>query len=128
MDEKERCLGASDQIDEMISGLDDWRGVLLAKLRTTINAAAPELSEGWKWGTPVWAAGKANVVGLAAFKQHVKINFFNGAQLDDPAGLFNAGLDAKTSRSIDVRQGEKLNDAALKRLIRAAAGQASARH
>jgi hypothetical protein len=63
-------------------------------------------------------------VGLAAFKEHVKVNFFKGSHLDDPAGLFNAGLDAKDSRSIDIRQGEKLNEPALQRLIRAAAARA----
>jgi hypothetical protein len=114
-------MTASDNIDDMIAGLTDWRGPLLARLRKTINAAAPQLDESWKWGTPVWSAGKANVVGLAAFKEHVKVNFFRGAHLDDSAGLFNAGLDARDSRSIDLRQGEKLDEAAFKRLVRAAA-------
>jgi hypothetical protein len=119
-------MGASEDIDGMIAELGDWRGELVAKLRKAIGAASPELSEGWKWGTPVWSIGKANVVAVGAFKEHVKVNFFRGAHLDDPDGLFNAGLDAKESRSIDMRQGEKVNDGALKRLVRAAAAQATA--
>ena len=111
--------GPSQQINSYIAELDDWRGKLLTRLRKLILAAAPELAEEWKWGTPVWSH-KGNVVAVGAFADHVKLNFFKGASLEDPNGLFNAGLDAKATRAIDVHQGDKLNEAALKKLIRAA--------
>ena len=77
----------------------------MAELRKLINGADPNLNEDWKWGTPVWTH-KGNVISLGAFKEHVKINFFKGASLDDPKGLFNAGLDAKATRSIDLRESD----------------------
>ncbi len=103
-----------------MKSLDDWRGALLARLRAVVCEAAPDLVEEWKWNTPVWSR-KGNVVAVAAFKDHVKINFFKGAQLDDPHGLFNSGLDAKNSRTIDLRAGDSVDESALKDLIRAAA-------
>ena len=109
----------SQLITNYIAELDDWRGKLLTRLRKLIHDAAPELAEEWKWGTPVWSY-KGNVVAVGAFADHVKLNFFKGAALEDPGGLFNAGLDAKATRAIDLHQGDKLNDAALKKLIRAA--------
>jgi hypothetical protein len=113
-------MDASENIDDMISGLGDWRGEALARLRTLINAADPRLKEDWKWNTPVWAY-RGNVCALAAFKDHVKINFFKGAVLPDPHGLFNAGLDAKASRSIDLHIGAAIDEDALQALVRAAA-------
>ena len=110
----------SEQIDKQIADLPDWRGTTIAHLRKVINEADPSLKEDWKWDTPVWTA-KGNVLALGAFKDHLKINFFKGASLDDPAGLFNAGLDAKASRSIDLHEGDSINEDALKDLIRAAA-------
>ena len=95
---------SSQQVSDYINSLNDWRGALLARLRELIGEAAPELVEEWKWGTPVWSL-KGNVVAVGAFKDHVKINFFKGALLDDPHRLFNAGLDAKASRGIDIRAG-----------------------
>jgi hypothetical protein len=109
----------SQLITNQIAGLDDWRGRLLAGLRQLILAAAPELTEEWKWGTPVWAY-KGMVCSAAAFKDHVKLNFFKGASLEDPKGLFNAGLDAKATRSIDFREGDDIDTSGLKDLIRAA--------
>jgi len=109
----------SEEIDNMIEGLPDWRGQKLAGLRKLINDADPALKEGWKWGTPVWI-GKGNVVALGAFQEHVKVAFFNGASLEDPSGLFNASLDAKDSRSIDLRENESIDEEALQSLIRAA--------
>jgi hypothetical protein len=109
----------SKQITDFIAGLPDWRGKQLTKLRKLIQDAAPELAEDWKWGTPVWAH-KGNVVAIGAFNDHVKLNFFKGASLEDPNGLFNAGLDAKATRAIDLYEGDKLNEPALKKLIRAA--------
>jgi hypothetical protein len=110
---------ASEQIDKQIAELGDWRGERLARFRELINDADPKLTEDWKWGTPTWTH-KGNVVSLGAFKEHVKINFFKGASLDDPKGLFNAGLDAQKTRSIDVREPDKIDEAALQDLVRAA--------
>ncbi len=109
----------SEQIDKQIADLPDWRGQTLIRLRKLINEADPNLKEDWKWGTPVWTA-KGNVLALGAFKDHLKINFFKGASLDDPQGLFNAGLDAKASRSIDLYEGDSIDEQALRDLIRAA--------
>lgn len=110
---------ASQQIADYIAGLADWRGKMLARLRQIILKADPDLTEEWKWGTPVWSR-KGNVVAVSAFKDHVKINFFKGAALSDPHGLFNAGLDAKAMRSIDLFEGDKINETALKELVREA--------
>ena len=103
----------------MIAELPDWRGEKIAQLRKLINESAPNLKEDWKWGCPTWTY-KRNVVSLGAFKEHVKVNFFKGASLDDPKGLFNAGLDAKTTRSIDLREEDALDEEGLKRLVQAA--------
>src|SRR5688500_4356783 len=110
---------ASQQIDTYIQGMDDWRGMMIARLRKLILDAAPELAEEWKWDTPVWAH-KGNVVAAGVFKDHVKLNFFKGASLGDSNGLFNAGLDAKATRAIEFAEGEEINDAALKELVRTA--------
>jgi hypothetical protein len=110
----------SEQIDKQIADLDDWRGERMAALRKLINQADANLKEDWKWDTPVWTA-KGNVLALGAFKDHLKINFFKGASLDDPRGLFNAGLDATASRSIDLYENDTVDEQALKELIRAAA-------
>ena len=110
----------SEQIGQQIASLPDWRGRRMAELRKLINEAHPNLKEDWKWGTPVWTA-KGNILALGAFKDHLKINFFKGASLDDPSGLFNAGLDAKASRSIDLYENDTIDEPALKELIRAAA-------
>lgn len=110
----------SDQITRRIAELDDWRGRVMAHLRDLIHEAVPDIVEEWKWDTPVFAH-KGNVVAIGAFKDHLKINFFKGASLDDPQGLFNAGLDAKATRAIDIHEGDALNETALKELIAAAA-------
>jgi hypothetical protein len=107
------------RIDQHIAALKDWRGDLIARLRKVINSADPSLKEDWKWETPVWTAN-GNVCAIGAFKESVKINFFKGATLSDPHHLFNGGLDAKASRSIDLAQGHSINEAALKELVRAA--------
>jgi hypothetical protein len=109
-------MNPSEEIDKQIAELGGWRREVMTHLRATINAADPSLKEDWKWGTPVWTS-QGNVVGIAAFKEHVKVNFFKGATLDDPEGLFNAGLDAKTTRSIDIHEGESVNDDALQSLV-----------
>lgn len=112
-------VNATVQITNYIAGLTDWRGKTMTRLRKLILAASPDLSEEWKWDTPVFAA-KGNVVAIGAFKDHLKLNFFKGASLPDPKRLFNAGLDAKATRGIDIHEGDKLNEVALTELIRAA--------
>ncbi|HET7010748.1 MAG TPA: DUF1801 domain-containing protein [Anaerolineales bacterium] len=107
------------QVTRYIASLSDWRGPMVARLRAIILQAEPGLTEEWKWGTPVWSHNGL-VCAVSAFKGYVKVNFFKGASLKDPKGLFNAGLDAKTMRSIDFRQGDKIDAAALKALVRAA--------
>jgi hypothetical protein len=112
-------LSPSERITNHIAELGDWRGRMLADLRNLILAAGPGLKEEWKWGSPVWSQ-KGNVVAIGAFKDHIKINFFRGASLADPAGLFNAGLDAKATRAIDLHEGDRIDEPALRELIRAA--------
>jgi len=116
---KEGSSNASQRINDLIAKLGDWRGKMLARLRKVILDAAPELIEEWKWGTAVWTH-KGLVCSAGAFKDHVKLNFFKGASLKDPKRLFNAGLDAKTTRAIDFHDGEALDESALKALVREA--------
>jgi hypothetical protein len=112
-------MNPSERITSHIDSFADWRGPLLTRLRRLISAAGPNLVEEWKWSTPVWS-GRANVLALGAFQDHVKLNFFKGAALADPKGLFNAGLEAKATRAIDLYERDRLDEAALKDLIRAA--------
>jgi hypothetical protein len=112
-------MTASQHIDSYIKGLTDWRGKMIARLRKLILEAAPELTEEWKWDTPVWSH-KGNVVAAGVFKDHVKLNFFKGASLEDPKGLFNAGLDAKATRAIDFGEHDNIDEAALKDLVHTA--------
>ena len=112
-------MNASEQITTYIDGLGDWRGKMLARLRKLIRDAAPVLSEEWKWNTPVWSHN-GNVLAVGAFQDHVKVNFFKGASLDDSHGLFNAGLEAKASRAIDIHERDRVNEAAFKDLVRGA--------
>ncbi len=111
---------ASALIDERISELADWRGAMLAKVRAIIHAADPEIVEEWKWmGTPVFSHGGIVCTG-ETYKSVVKLTFARGAALQDPSGLFNSSLDGNVRRAIDIREGEKVNEKALKALIRAA--------
>src|SRR5437867_786125 len=112
-------MNASEQITKRISELSDWRGRLLARLRRLILEADPAIVEEWKWETPVWSHN-GNVAAVGAFQDHVKINFFKGASLPDPHRLFNAGLDAKATRAIDIYEGDTIDEPALKELLRAA--------
>jgi hypothetical protein len=110
----------SERIDQLIAGLDDWRGKTLASLRKTILAADKQIVEEWKWmGSPVWSRDGIIAVGNA-HKEKVKLTFAHGAKLADPDKLFNAGLTGSTWRAIDVFEGDKINVVALKKLIRAA--------
>ncbi len=111
---------ASASIDEKIQQLADWRGQMLAKVRAVIHKADPAIVEEWKWrGTPVWSHDGIVCTG-ETYKSVVKMTFARGAALADPAGLFNASLDGNVRRAIDIHEGDKLNEAALKDLIRAA--------
>lgn len=111
---------ASALIDERIKGLGDWRGQMLAKLRDLIHQADPAIVEEWKWmGTPIFSHGGIVCTG-ETYKNVVKMTFAKGAALKDPAGLFNSSLDGNVRRAIDIHDGEKVNEAALKDLIRAA--------
>ena len=105
-------MTASEQITSHINDLGDWRGKVLARLRELIRGAAPDLVEDWKWNTPVWSHN-GNVVAAGAFRDHVKVNFFKGALLDDPHRLFNAGLDAKATRAIDIQEGQPYSTSAI---------------
>jgi hypothetical protein len=107
-------------ISERIAELGDWRGETLGRVRKLIHEADPQIIEEWKWrGTPVWSHDGIVCTG-ESHKSVVKLTFAKGASLEDPAGLFNAGLDGNVRRAIDIRQGDKINAPALKALIRAA--------
>jgi hypothetical protein len=111
---------AAALIDEKIKELGDWRGKMLARVRQLIHQADPEIVEEWKWrGTPVFSHGGIVCTG-ETYKSVVKLTFAKGAALKDPAGLFNSSLDGNVRRAIDIREGEKLDEPALKDLIRAA--------
>lgn len=116
---------ASAQLDAKIGDLGDWRGATLAKIREIIREAEPEIVEEWKWakatspGTPVFSRGGIVCTG-ETYKSVVKMTFAKGAALKDPKGLFNSSLEGNVRRAIDIREGEEINRAALKELIRAA--------
>ena len=111
---------AAQLIDGRIAELGDWRAETLARLRALIKQADPDVLEEWKWrGVPVWSHGGMICTG-ETYKSVVKMTFAKGAALDDPTGLFNASLDGNARRAIDLREGEWLDEAALKALIRAA--------
>jgi len=111
---------ASAFIDEKIKELGEWRGKMLARVRGIIHDAVPEIVEEWKWmGTPVFSHGGIVCTG-ETYKNIVKMTFAKGAALKDPAGLFNSSLDGNVRRAIDIHEGNKVDEAALKELIRAA--------
>jgi len=115
----------SKMIDERIRELGDWRGATLRKVRQIIKQADPDIVEEWKWakatnpGTPVWSHNGGICTG-EAYKNVVKLTFFKGASLKDPAGLFNSSLDGNVRRAIDIAENEKINERALKNLVREA--------
>jgi hypothetical protein len=107
-------------IDEKIKELGDWRGKMLAKVRGIIHQADPEIVEEWKWrGTPVFSHGGIVCTG-ETYKNVVKLTFAKGAALEDPSGLFNSSLDGNVRRAIDIHEGDRVDEAALRDLIRAA--------
>ena len=111
---------ASREIDAKIASLGDWRGETLARCRSLIRQADPDVVEEMKWGgTPVWSHAGIICTG-ETYKQVVKLTFAKGASLDDPAGLFNSSLEGATRRAIDIREGEVIDEAALKALVAAA--------
>jgi hypothetical protein len=116
---------ASKNITKRIHELGDWRGETLARVRRLIHDADPEIREEWKWekpsssGTPVWSHDGGICTG-ESYKQVVKLTFFRGASLEDPQKLFNSSLEGNTRRAIDIREGEKFDEAAFKELIRSA--------
>jgi len=116
---------ASAQIDEKIKELGDWRGKTLAKVRAIIHEADPEIVEEWKWvkptnpGTPVWSHDGIVCTG-ETYKSAVKMTFAKGAELKDPSRLFNSSLEGNVRRAIDIHEGDTINEAGLKALIRAA--------
>src|SRR5499433_2458834 len=111
---------ASELIDQRIKEFGDWRGKTLAKVRQVIHEADPEIVEEWKWmGTPVWSHGGLICTG-ETYKNVVKMTFAKGAALKDPSGLFNSSLDGNTRRAIDFHEGAKIDEQALKALVRAA--------
>ncbi len=108
-------------IDQRIKELGDWRGRMLARIRALIKQAVPDVVEEWKWrGVPVWSRGGILCTG-ETYKAVVKLTFAKGASLKDPARLFNSSLDGNVRRAIDIHEGEALDEAAFKALIRAAA-------
>jgi len=116
---------ARDKITARLAELDDWRGETLARVRQLIHDADPDIVEEWKWekptsgGVPVWSHDGGVCTG-EAYKQVVELTFFRGASLDDPKTLFNSSLEGNTRRAIDIREGEKIDATAFKKLIRAA--------
>lgn len=121
---KKKTSGSSSEapsrlIDARIEELDDWRGAMLAKLRALIKQADPAVVEDWKWSVPVWSHDGIICTG-ETYKSAVKLTFAKGAQLKDPKKLFNASLEGKVRRAIDFHEGDKINEAAFKALIREA--------
>ncbi len=116
---------ASKMIDERIKDLGDWRGQTLSGVRRIIKQAVPDIVEEWKWvkptspGTAVWSHNGGICTG-EIYKDVVKLTFFKGAALDDPSGLFNSGLEGKVRRAIDIKENERINEGALKDLVRKA--------
>ncbi len=111
---------ASALIDERINELGDWRGKMLAKVRAIVHEADPDIVEEWKWrGTPTWSHGGIVCTG-ETYKNRVKLTFANGAALKDASGLFNSSLDGNVRRAIDIHEGDKIDEGALKSLVRAA--------
>lgn len=122
---KKAADSASQMIDRRIRELSDWRGSVLKRMRELVHEADPEVVEEWKWqkasspGTPVWSHGGGICTG-ESYRQVVKLTFFYGASLKDPARLFNSSLEGTTRRAIDIHEEDKIDEAAFKQLVRAA--------
>jgi hypothetical protein len=109
----------AEKIEARIAELGDWRGKALARMRALIRQADPKVVEEWKWNTPVWSHGGIICTG-ETYKSHVKLTFAKGAALKDPKGLFNSSLEGNVRRAIDIHEGDKVDEEALKTLVRAA--------
>jgi hypothetical protein len=118
-DQSKNAESASELIDAKIAALGDWRGAMLARIRALIKRADPEVTEEWKWSTPVWSHNGIICTG-ESYNKVVKMTFAKGASLADPSGLFNSSLEGKVRRAIDLREGDKLDEKALQALVRAA--------
>ncbi|MCU1691173.1 MAG: hypothetical protein JWM64_264 [Frankiales bacterium] len=117
----------SEKFDRKVRELGDWRGEVLARVRAVVHEAVPDVVEEWKWvkptnpdGVPVWGSS-GDLCTAETYKKAVKLTFFKGASLDDPAGLFTSSLDGKVRRAVDITEGQQLDEAALAELLRAAA-------
>ena len=122
MSEPTRSESPSKLIDARIKELGDWRGKTLSRVRALVKQAVPEVVEEWKWrGVPVWYADGMICTG-ETYKSIVKVTFAKGASLKDPSGLFNSSLEGNTRRAIDLHEGDEIDEAAFKALIRAAVG------
>jgi len=119
MREMKKTESPSKLIDARIASLGDWRGEMLSRLRALIKEADPEVTEEWKWSNPVWSHDGLICTG-ETYKKVVKTTFAKGASLADPSGLFNSSLEGKVRRAIDFHEGDKLDEEAVKALIRAA--------
>jgi len=117
--EPQKGKSPSQRIDARIKELADWRGRMLSRLRALVKEADPEVLEEWKWSVPVWSHNGLICTG-ETYKNAVKMTFAKGAALKDPSRLFNSSLEGNTRRAIDFREGEKINEEALKALVRAA--------
>ena len=113
-------MDATHQIDAYIAGLEGWQRATATRLRQLIHEAIPDVVEEWKWSTPVFSR-HGSVCAIGAFKDHLKVNVFKGAACPDPNSLFNAGLDAKASRAIDLAEADRLDELAFRALVAAAA-------
>lgn len=111
-------MESNPKVTRYIDSFGDWRGNMLKELRQVINDTSPEITEDFKWGVPVWTYNGL-VVAVSGFKDHVKVNFLKGAFLDVPQSMFNSGLDSKMHRSINYKEGDKLDITTLKELIQA---------
>lgn len=112
-------MNPSELIDKQIADVGGWKGELMARLRNLVHEVDPDMQEDWKWDVGVYVHN-GMVCAVSAFKDHVKINFFKGAQLKDPNKLFNSGLESKRNRSINFAEGDKVNEQAIKSLIKEA--------
>lgn len=110
----------SQNIDQYIAKRNDWRSERIAAFRKLINETNSGLEESWKWNAPVWTYNGKNALSLSAFKHHIKIVFFEGAALHDPDGLFNSGIDAKKTRTINLEENDTIDETALRKLIESA--------
>ncbi len=110
-------MNETHKIDSYLEELGDWQQERLVNFRRIMHDVEPAIQEEWKWSVPIFSFNGQMISGMSAFKEHVKYNFFEGALLNDPSNLFNSGLDSKKHRSINLKEGEQLDDNKLRNLI-----------